>query len=389
MTERHTTRVGLARKPRPGGGIALATRLRVRFRRLGVLSLLVSVSAGCGEGAAPFDELALRDALRADPEAIAALPAPARARLAARFEDARTADATPDDVLRAAGDPGSIVTTLDEARTARLADALVVGAVTDGVARPLRDATAAEDALPPFEGEPTRPTAALEAAALDGAARPPLLALLRASGAHRLERVTAWPVGAIAIDDAVYVNAAWLVALAPAGADAQDGGAAAEPTTATATATVTPAPPPARARAAEPADAGALSSSTVEVRSSALSLGASVNDADGGFAPSPTDYQCGQALGDGCSSDDSGDSCDDSSNDGSDDSCSSSSDDGGDSCGGAADDGAGNACSAAPDDGAGCEIAGRRKAPRRRSRDAGTWSFMLAPLAFLLSRRRA
>jgi hypothetical protein len=337
---------------------------------------------GCGDGAPPFDELPLRDALRAEPDAIAALPAPERGRLAARFESARASDESADEVRWAPADPRALVMALDEARAARLADALVVGAVGGGVARPTTAPPGdGRRALPPLESPAEGATATLELGALDGAARAPLVALLEASGARRLARVTGWPAGAIAIDDVVYVNAAWLVALAPAGGDAPDGGAASAPSSASPRPS---APSMALDRQGDAPDAGPAPAE-IEVRSSALSGGSGY---DGGVQPSPVDTTCASSA-DSCSSD---------SSDGSDDSCDStddgcsSTDDGSntstdDGCSSSADDGA-DACASGGDPSSGCQVAGRRGG-RGRPRGGTTLSWMVAPLAFLLFRRRA
>ncbi|HSY40263.1 MAG TPA: hypothetical protein VLA79_12065, partial [Polyangia bacterium] len=192
------------------------------------MSTLVFV--GCGDGTPPLDELPLRDTLRADPAVVAALGDSARQRLAARFEAAVTDDATTDAVpLADRPTPASEVTSLDEARLRRAADALVVGTIGDGVARPVAVGAAAQTPLPQLEGEVATTTAALETRALDGAAGARLRALLAVSGAQRLERVVGWPAGAVAIGETIYVDASWLVALAPVeggadGPDAADGG---------------------------------------------------------------------------------------------------------------------------------------------------------------------
>jgi hypothetical protein len=358
-------------------------------------------SIGCGEAAPPFDELPLRDALRAEPEAIAAMPAPARARLAARLEAARVGGANEDQVRRDSPDPLALVTALDAARAARPSDALVVGVIADGVARPTTSlARDGARGLPSLEGASEGATAPLELAALDGPAKEPLVALLEASGARRIERVSAWPTGAIAIDDVVYVNAAWLVALSPTHADGgvEDGGASAVPSSAPPR---EPEPQAPAARSGAPADGGtapladdaaaaslpddAAFASSIEVRSSALSPGSGF---DGGVQPAalptPADDPCASSCS-ADSSDDSGDSCGSSSSDDSSDSCGGSNDNGGDACSGAADDG-GDACASA-DPSPDCQVAGRPSA-RGRPRDAKTLSWLMAPLAFLLFRRR-
>jgi hypothetical protein len=359
------------------------------------------VGVGCAEGGPPFDELALRDALRADPDAIAAMPDEARARLAARLEAARASDTTGDEVPSASADPRAVVTAADEARASRGGEALIVGAIAGGRAQPTPTSASASasagDArvLPPLEGTDSAATARLEGTALTAAAKPPLLALLAASSARRLVRVTGWPVGAVAIGDAVYVNAAWLVALAPAadpdaGASTTSSASSASIASIASSASTSPTePPPSSPRSADAPDGGA-EPTAVEARSSALSAAGTGND--GGLAPpSPADYQCGASCADACagdtSDDGSDDSCSGSTDDGGGDSCGGSTDDGGgDSCSGAADDGGDAACTATPDDG-GCQIGGRPRS-RRRPRDPGTVSFMLAPLAYLLSQRR-
>src|SRR4051812_37555072 len=110
------------------------------MRRAGLGWLSIGFSTlyliGCGDATPPFDELPLRDALRADPATVAALDESARQRLAARFAAAVTDDATSDAVSE---DPkaASEVRSLDEARVRRAADALVVGVIAGGLARPV------------------------------------------------------------------------------------------------------------------------------------------------------------------------------------------------------------------------------------------------------------
>ena len=118
------------------------------------LSMLVFV--GCGDGTPPLDELPLRDTLRADPAVVAALGDSARQRLAARFEAAVTEDTTSDAVADRPT-PASEVTSLDEARVRRAADALVMGTIGDGVARPVALGVDAQTPLPELEGEAARP----------------------------------------------------------------------------------------------------------------------------------------------------------------------------------------------------------------------------------------
>ena len=140
---------------------------RARFGWLSIgLSTLVLV--GCGDGTPPLDELPLRDTLRADPAVVAALDDSARQRLAARFGAA--ADDTTSDVSTDGPTPAAEVASVDEARVRRAADALVVGTIAGGVARPVAVGAGAQTPLPQLEGEVATTTAALETRALAGAA---------------------------------------------------------------------------------------------------------------------------------------------------------------------------------------------------------------------------
>lgn len=329
-----------------------------------VLGLSTLAWVGCGEGTPPLDELPLRDALRAEPAVVAALGDLARQRLAARFEAAITDDATSDAVADRPT-PAGEVASLDEARLRRAADALVVGTIADGVARPVAAGAGASAPLPQLEGELATTTAALEARALDGAAGARLRALLAASGAQRLERVVGWPAGAVAIGETIYVDASWLVALAPSeggvdGPEAGDGGA--------------PEPPGAAGTSSESIRSG------VAAAAPSIALAASAASYDAGtFTPSPPPppppppsssssfWDACSAGSDGCAA--AGDSCDTS--DSQDDSCSGT------------DDGSSDACSAPPDDGSNCRVAPGRERPR-----AATIAWVLAPLGFLIGRRR-
>ncbi len=335
-------------------------RARLGWWSIG-LSTLVLV--GCGDGSPPLDELPLRDTLRADPAVVAALDDSARQRLAARFEAAATEDATPDAVA-ARPTPASEVTSLDEARLRRAADALVLGTIGDGVARPLGLSAGAQTPFPQLEGEVATTTAALEARALDGPAGARVRALLKASGAQRLERVVGWPAGAVAIGETIYVDASWLVALAPvgggvdAGPDAADGGTAGSVGT-----------------------GGDPTPSDVAASSSPIALATSATSFDAGTfppPPPPPPPPSGPSFWDACAA--SSDSCDTT---GTEDSSCSSTDDGSDSSCSGTDDGSADACTAPPDDGGSCRVSPGRERPR----DA-TIVWVLAPLGFLLGRRR-
>jgi hypothetical protein len=335
---------------------------RARFGWL-LIGLSTLVLLGCGDGTPPLDELPLRDTLRADPAVVAALGDPARQRLAARFEAAVTEDAT-SDVLAERATPASEVRSLDEARGRRAADALVVGTIADGVARPAAVVVGAgaQTPLPELEGEVATNTAALEARALDGAAGARLRGLLTVSGARRLERVVGWPAGAVAIGETIYVDASWLVALAPVdGPDAGDGGTPGSPVSV----------------------GGDSTLPGVAASSSPIALAASAGSFDAGTytpppslppPPPPPPTSNGPGFWDACAAGSdscaaSGDSCD-------------SSDDEDDSCSGT-DDGSSDSCSTPPDDGSDCRVSPGRERPR-----AATVVWVLAPLGFLIGRRR-
>ena len=108
----------------------------------------------------------------------------------------------------------------DLARLARGRDSLIAGQLritavglevapyTDELAEP-------PSPLPTLSGIPADLTAEEEASALRGVAGAVVRGLLQLSQASRLVRVESWPVAVVAINDAVDVNAAWLVAMAP------------------------------------------------------------------------------------------------------------------------------------------------------------------------------
>jgi hypothetical protein len=358
-----------------GTGLALGLRevgaAMVDARRASLVLGLLSLAAGCGDGP-PLDELPLRDALRAEPGVVAALPAPARVQLAARLEAARTGDAGSDPVIGGA-QPGVLVGALDDARARRSADALIVGAIGGGVGRPIAAAAASSDQqpLPPLEGPAAADTARLEARALAGAAAGPLRGLVASSGASRLERVVGWPVGAVAIGDTIYVDASWLVALAPADPEGDGGadgapGADAVPATSGASAATAVTP----ASVSYPIDGGNVFIGV------AYSFDAGTSTPPPPPPPPPPSNS--PSFWDACAATgDASDSCDTSSCD--------STDDGSDSsCSGSTDDGSADACSAPPpDDGSSCRVA-----PGRERSRPSTLVWVLAPLGFLVGRRR-
>lgn len=346
------------------------------------------VVASCGETVPPFDELPLRDALRADPGTVAALSDPARARLAARFEQARAHDGAvdrlPDD---SPADPGLVVVALDRIRQGRQAEPLLTGVISQGAAWTIAGNGPGPTPLPSLEGATTGPTAAMEARALAGTAGDELRLLLAATGAHRLARVLAWPVGAVAVDDVIYVNAAWLVALAATERPPADGGVPSEGVGSAASLPAVAGKARQRdgTQAEGPATAVVLDSPPGRVVGDAGVPPASY----GPYSPPPasqtvTSDGC-NACADSCGSSDS-QSCDssgDGSGDDSGDGCDSGAQDtgGSDSCAGG--DQGGDACAGGGGDvqTSGCQIGarpGRRRAPS---------AWVVLPLAYLLFRR--
>jgi hypothetical protein len=188
-------------------------------RALLCAATLAALSA-CNAEAPPYDELPLRDALSAAPDVIAALPEEARRDVAQRLEEAHRAGGE-EAAIPEAGIPTvpALVRTADAEREEAEKDALVLGAIEPRsggfVLRGIGVGQAGEGAveLPAMEGSPDAPTAALEEAALAGRAGEILGELGARVGAHEIVRTTGVPVGVVAMDGTMYVNASWLVAL--------------------------------------------------------------------------------------------------------------------------------------------------------------------------------
>jgi hypothetical protein len=191
---------------------------------LRLIGVIVLLSACAGEpSTAPLEELPLRDALTAPPAAVALLPADARARLAERLESSRLQAAGVVSVASPDRDAESQVRAADGARRERGEDAVALeelAPAADGfIARAIElpEQVAPESPLE-LEGERAQETAAIEQRALRGRAGTILASVKRAARAQRFVRVIAWPAGIVVHDEVVYVNAAWLVALAEDGA---------------------------------------------------------------------------------------------------------------------------------------------------------------------------
>lgn len=191
------------------------------FQRCFATSLLACGLGACAAEAPPLDDLPLRDALGADPEVIAALPADAQRGLGTRFEDARRgADEREEVHYGARTPPAAEVRDADRAREARGDDALIVATITAdqgsfAVRAQRLEAAEAPRALSSIEGTPpATATADAEDEALRGHAGAIVAGLAERSGAKHVVRAVGWPAGAVAIGDAVYVNPSWLVAMA-------------------------------------------------------------------------------------------------------------------------------------------------------------------------------
>ncbi len=182
--------------------------------------MAIATGLGCSGADPPFEELPLRDALTASPEAIAALPPEAQRELATRLEEARASQFDADTAPPGPNPtPAGEVRAFDAIRELRGDDILVVSTLErgrNGLSRQPFPGELRRDpglTLPPLEGPLEAATADAEESALDGRAGIVLGELIKSSGASRLVRVSEWPAGAVAMDDVVYVNASWLVAL--------------------------------------------------------------------------------------------------------------------------------------------------------------------------------
>jgi len=366
----------------------------MRFR-LAYAAPCLLLAAACGEIAPPLDQLPLRDTLRADPQVVAALDDGARQNLADRLLLMRGGEIGDDAVDDPAAPPAELVARLDRARERRGLDALVAGAIEGSSVVPARpEVTANQMPLPPLEIGPApapAPTLEIESRALAGRAGIELGALLARSGAHHLQRVVGWPIGAIAIGDRIYVNAAWLVALAPgqpgdAGADAgsaNNSGARGAPAPdqvrapSVAPSGQTPAPPPsddggvAIVSALSTYDGGIYTPPPQPPQPPPVSSGDDCSTACASSSSSSSSDDCGSSGGDDCSGTDDGSGGD----------CSGTGDGSGDDCSSASD--SGSSCETSADEGEGCAIA-----RSRRHQGKGTLLTLAMPLAFLLPRRR-
>jgi hypothetical protein len=182
--------------------------------------LVLEVCAACTpSGEAPFDQLALRHALRADPEALAELDRTELETLADRLEDARRAQRVRDTQPRTnASDAIGHAIAYDERREGAGEDALIALEVEVDT----RQTAIATLEIPPDGGIPIAPELTTEdptlseepyASVIASGAREALLDIAAQSGAYELRAARNVPFGVLADGDTLHVNLAWLVAM--------------------------------------------------------------------------------------------------------------------------------------------------------------------------------
>ena len=177
---------------------------------------------GCGQDAPPYDDLPLRDALRATPEVVASLSLDTRRELALRLDaagieqEATSAFDRPETVTI-----DSLARIADEAREDQGNDALIVGElISQANDFVLHGENVEERALGQtnvgpiyLQGRPGAQTAALEDLALQGRAGKWLRELSGRTKTSKMVRKSGVPFGAWAFEDTLYVNPSWLVAM--------------------------------------------------------------------------------------------------------------------------------------------------------------------------------
>lgn len=184
---------------------------------------VLMVSIGCGgEQDPPFDELSIRDAMQAKPEAILALTTTVKIALANRLVAAIGQESPPFSLPSSTGTTwGERTIVQDGVRIKQGKDALVLiqwsSGMNDLVATSLqvpRDRAAPARPLPTVTGPLADTTAAEESRALAGKAGAILEQTMRLSSTWTLVRAPSWPAGVTATPDAIFVNPAWLTAMA-------------------------------------------------------------------------------------------------------------------------------------------------------------------------------
>jgi len=184
-----------------------------------LLIALAGVIAGCGEEAPPYENLPLRDALRAAPEVVVTLSDDARRELAFRLQDAEEVE--PETVVFAPKtlDLDVLVTSADAVREASSKDAVMFGEIVATEGHGLFEIQAKadsdiDDSKPlDLRGKASDAAGPFEEAALRGAAGKTLRSFVEQTHAKSVVRMTGLPVAAVAWKDQVYVNETWLVAM--------------------------------------------------------------------------------------------------------------------------------------------------------------------------------
>ncbi len=185
----------------------------------------ITATEACSDSPPPLAELSMRDALGAEPAVVGELPAYAKEALADKFKGALESQAVTEETEGAGAiTPAEEVRAIDDARAAQDKDCLLAADVTVAKGRlvahtrsfsePDASAEPKPPVLPPIEGDVPTVTRDEETRALSGAAGRVISRMLVDTHARRVMRVTRWPMAAVAIDDVVYVNAAWLTAMA-------------------------------------------------------------------------------------------------------------------------------------------------------------------------------
>jgi hypothetical protein len=182
------------------------------------------VNAACSDSAPPLEELSMRDALGADPTVVHGLPPAAQEALADKFQSTLETQISNDEAEAAGAiTPAQEVRAIDDARLSKELDALLAADVTVSNGKLVAHARGISSAhvspppslppLPQIEGDEPTITKDEETRALSGNAGDVVRHILAQTHARRVMRVTGWPMAAVAIDDVVYVNASWLVAM--------------------------------------------------------------------------------------------------------------------------------------------------------------------------------
>jgi len=208
------------------------SRSLLRCSRTRAPWLSAVVLLGCATEGPPYEELSLRDALQAEPSAIAELPRARRERLADRYATAFATQSAEGSVNRdAALDAPGYATRLDDSRASLGLDSIVAlnaelgahevtlrtpGQAADGGVGVVAPATSLSDLAMWVDDE--RLLEEPYASALEGPAGELIAQMAAEAGASRILASASVPVGLVSDGEALYVNLAWLIAFADAAA---------------------------------------------------------------------------------------------------------------------------------------------------------------------------